>query len=308
MSKISSMLLFMGMVGLVVTFAATVGIVPAIVSFDFLPPGYVFDMEKKAGTPILIPNDNDIPIRFKVSFEANKPPRSLLPGYENFPDISWCKAVPETVTVAPHDTGKVNLIIEIPNDSLLYNQYWELGVVVSPQKAMEMRAGGVQFGVFPSVRGSYLISTLPNPRINPVKKPTGIVPSAAFINTDEAIKGKSLKFKIFNNDTVPHDYVIEPYEFPHLEKYDVRLAIQNLGDNKPGDTKWLKVSQGFLFFKKNTVHVEPGQSAEWTVSVKLPDTPEVREAPGWDLVVKILPEGKKEHSGIFRIVIQKNSR
>ncbi len=131
------------------------------------------------------------------------------------------------------------------------------------------------------------------------------MPSAAFITTDEAIAGKELTFKIFNNDTVPHDYVIEPYEFPHFEEYDIRLAIQNLGDNKPGDPKWLKVSHGFLFFKKNTVHIEPGESAEWTVSVKLPDKPEIREAPGWDLVVKILPEGKKEHSGLFRISIQK---
>ncbi len=289
-----------------VSFAASVGLVPAIVSFDFLPPGYTFNMEKKAGTPILIPNDNDVPIVFRVSFEANKPAKSLLPGYENFPDVSWCKAVPETVTVAPHDTGRVNLIISIPNDRNLVNQYWELGVVVSTERALEMKSGGVQFGIFPSVRGSYLISTLPDENVNPKSKPTAIVPSARFISTEDAITGKELKFKIFNNDTVAHNYVIEPYEFPHFSKYDVRLAIQTLGDNKPGDVSWLKVSKGFLFFKKNTVQVPPGGSAEWSVRVKLPDTQEIREAPGWDLVVKILPEGKKEHSGIFRIVIQKD--
>jgi len=308
MTNIKRILLGFVISAVSVVFGASVGVVPAIVSFDFLPPGYTFNMEKKAGTPILIPNDNDVPLVFQVSFEANKPPKSLLPGYENFPDISWCKAIPETVIVQPHDTGRVNLIIEIPNDPQLCNQYWELGVVVSTKRALEMKAGGVQFGIFPSVRGSYLISTLPKEGVNPKSKPTAVVPSAAFISTDEAIAGKKLTFKIFNNDTVPHNYVIEPYEFPHFPKYDVRLAIQNLGDNKPGDLGWISVSKGFLFFKKNTVRLNPGEFAEWTVSVKLPDKPEVRQAPGWDFVVKVLPEGKKEHSGIFRICVQSNTK
>ena len=285
-------------------FGASVGLVPALVSFDFIPPGYTFDMAKKTGTPILIPNQNDFPVKYTISFEANKAPGQLLPGYENFPDVSWCKAIPETITVMANDTGKVNLVFTIPKDAKYLNQSWELGVIVQAKKGIEAESGGVKFGIFPSVRGSYLISTLPDIKINPKDKPTGIVPMAKFISLDEAITGKELSFKIFNNDTTAHDYTIEPYEFPHFEWYDVRLAIQTTGDNEPGDIKWLKVSKGFLFFKKNVVHIEPGQSAEWTVQVKLPDKKEIREAKGFDFVVKILPEGKKAHSGIFRIVIQ----
>ncbi|RKZ32987.1 hypothetical protein DRQ33_04940 [bacterium] len=303
MKKFIPIISFLLMVSTI--YSASVGLIPAMVSFDFLPPGYTFDMHKKANEHILIPNDNEIPIRFKVTLQASKAPNSLLPGYENFPDVSWCKIVPDTVTVMPFDTGRVNLVISIPQDSIYLNQYWELGVLVQAEEQLEVESANVKFGIIPSVRGSYLISTLPNGVVNPTPKPTGIVPSAQFITVDDAIEGTELKFKIYNNDTTGHDYVIEPYEFPEFEWYDIRLAIQNTGENKPGKTKWLKVSKGFLFFKKNVVHIEPGEFAEWSVKVKLPNKPEIREAPGWDLVVKILPEGEKAHSGIFRIVIQK---
>ena len=286
--------------------SASIEILPAIVSFDFIPPGYTFNMEAKSGTPILIPNNNDSKIQFSVSFSAKKSPHSLLPGYTNFPDVSWCRLEPDTaIWVEPHDTGRVNLIFTIPNKPEYYNQYWELGVVIAAKQGVQTKVGGVSMGIFPSVMGSYLISTLPNPKAQPVDKLTAVVPSAAFLKTDEAIKGKDLTFKIYNNDTVPHDYVIKPYEFPHFEWYDVRLAIQLLGDHKEGKLSWLKTSHGFLFFKKNTVHLEPGESADWTVSVKLPDKKEVKEAPGWDFVVQVLPENSKENSGIFRISIEK---
>ncbi len=132
-----------------------------------------------------------------------------------------------------------------------------------------------------------------------------MVPSAEWLDIEKAIKGEEIFFEIYNNDTVAHDYKIEPYEFPHFELYEVRLSIQPTGDNEPGETRWLNVSKGFLFFKNNTVHIEPGQSAQWFAKVKLPDKKEIREAPGWDLVVKILPDGNEKHSGLFRIVIVK---
>ncbi len=285
-------------------FGASIEILPALVSFDFIPPGYTFNMEAKTGTPILVPNNNDAKLQFSVSFSAQKAPNSLLPGYTNFPDVSWCHIEPDTdIWVAAHDTGRVNLFFRIPDDPKYLNQYWELGVVVAGKQGIKTKSGGVSMGIIPSVMGSYLISTLPNPKAQPADRLTSIVPSAAFLKTDEAIKGKDLTFSIYNNDTVPHDYVIKPYEFPHFEWYDVRLSIQFLGEHKEGKLSWLKTSHGFLFFKKNTVHLEPGQSAQWTVSVKLPNNKEVKEAPGWDLVVKILPDNSKENSGIFRISI-----
>jgi len=286
-------------------FGASVGMVPALVSFDFLPPGYTFDMQKKAGTPILIPNENDFPVKYTISFEANKSPDELLPGYENFPDVGWCKAIPESITVMANDTGKVNLVFTIPKDDKELNRSWELGVIVQAKQGLEMKTGGVSFGVFPSVRGSYLISTLPGAETNPKDKPTGIAPMAEFIKLDEAIAGKELSFKIYNNDTVGHDYTIEPYEFPNFDWFDVRLSIQTTGDNEPGKIDWLKVYKGFLFFKKNVIHIDANQSAEWSVNVNLPNKKEIRDAKGFDFVVKILPDGNKAHSGIFRIVIQK---
>ncbi len=302
MSRLQTILFVFLLCG--VALGASVEILPAIVSFDFIPPGYDFDMRKKAGVPIYIPNNNDVSMEFSVSLTASKPPDALLPGYENFPDLSWCRVEPAKVKVEPGDTGEVNLIFRIPPDSGYYNQYWELGVVVQSSRVVSVSTPQVQFGILPSIRGSYLISTTPKPGINPKGRLTGIAPSAAWLTKDEAIKGKELTFTIYNNDTVAHDYVIEPYEFPKFKWYDIRLAIQLFEDHKAGDIKWLKVSKGFLFFKKNTVHVEPGGSAEWTVGIKLPDTEEVRSTPGWDFVVKILPEGKKAHSGIFRITVQ----
>jgi len=289
-----------------IAFPGSIEILPAIVSFDFVPPGFVFDMEKKAGVSIMIPNDNNVRLQYSIALSNAKNPGSLLPGYENFPDVSWCKIIPDTaIWVEANDTGRINLVFKIPEEPRYYNQYWELGVSVEAKQGLEVKSGGVSLGIIPSIMGSYLISTSAKEGINPIDKPTGIVPSAAWLKTDEAIKGKNLTFTIYNNDKIAHEYVIEPYTFPKFEWYDVRLAIQNLGDSKPGEDSWVKTAKGFLFFKSNKVRIESGKTAEWTVKVAIPNTKDVKEAPGWDLVVKVLPEGNKEHSGIFRIVIEK---
>lgn len=287
-------------------FATSIEILPGIASFDFLPIGYSFDMKKTSGTMIAIPNHNDVPIQYQVLFSNNKEVGSLLPGYANFPDISWCKVIPDTpIWVQPHDTGWVNLVINIPNKPEYLNQYWELGVVVTPLQGMSMQVGGVQIGITPTVMGSFLISTMPAADVNPKGRKTGITPSAVNITTDDAIKGRRFTFTIFNNDSVAHEYHIVPYEFPIFPAHDVKLSIQVFTNHEIGDISCLKYKKGFLFFKKNIIRVEPGKSAQWTVDLKMPDKPEIKEKEGWDFVIQILPEGQKIDSGIFRITTHK---
>ncbi len=277
--------------------AATVSLLPGIVSFDFLPPGVKFDMKAQTGIPLYLPNENEYPIVYKMSLEGGKSPEHLLPGYTNFPDFSWCRIEPESIVVQPNDTGEVNLYIDLPNDPKLCNRHWEIGVVAKSASGMTLSAGAVNFGIFPSVRGSVLISTKPDNTYNPTDVSAVVAPSAKFVPLSAALSGTDYVFTLFNNDTVAHEYTVESYKFPEEGPGGIRLSIQATGEHLSGKTDWIKPVDA------PKVTVPAKQSKVVKINIKIPDTPEVRAADGVDCVMQFLPEGNRANSAICRFIV-----
>jgi hypothetical protein len=103
-----------------------VGVVPAEVRINGLPPGTTREFE------LVIRNNDAVPRVFTL---ASSPPPNGEEKEEStpLPDVSWIEFSPDQIEVAPYDEATVTVTLAIPRDQNWTSQDWETWLGVTAQ-------------------------------------------------------------------------------------------------------------------------------------------------------------------------------
>lgn len=92
-------------------------------------PGRTYNLREAARVPFGVENRSDVEQEVLVEFERPRP-ATLSPGYEAASDLSWFKAVPERIKVAPRSLGFFDLLMTVPDDPGLAGKHLQVAVKV----------------------------------------------------------------------------------------------------------------------------------------------------------------------------------
>ncbi|MGB9562039.1 MAG: hypothetical protein ACPL6C_04415, partial [bacterium] len=238
---------------------------------------------------ILIPNA--IGSRSLYLLNVN-PPEQVRPlkGYLPLPDTSWFRLEPDSLVVEPYDTGRVRFHIAVPAGDEYRNQAYQVEIHIV-RRAYEKEKVGTTVGIVLGLNLEYFIETSPYPE--PKAKPAGIigvVPSQFFIRNPSFGKDTTLQFRVYNNDTLEHEYSLSVYIPPPQDTLSIRLDLPG----SPGyewipeekKTEWVKIS-------KDKVKVKAGSSELVSVVARFPDLGvpwESLKNRGWEAVIAVVPD------------------
>ena len=267
-----------------VLYGTSVEILPSSFSIFNVVPGKAYDLSKEQGIYIYIPNVEKDTLAYSLKVEV---PSRALRGYYPIPSADFVKLDKNMVKrVAPGDTAKVAITLDIPDKPEYYNQAWEFDITVT-------RGGGISaamVGISMSVIGRYLVETRPDEK---KAKPFGkiaLIPGAVFFHYMDKENPKQKKsVKIFNNDTTAHKYEVVLYVPKPQDPYSFHLDI----DPVQG-TLW---TNEYVSVKPKKLTIKAGESKDVTLSVDFPKNYDKTRRSG---AVIIKPEGELKGSRIIR--------
>lgn len=266
-----------------------IGAEPAIISLQDIFPGEKYDIYEATGYQIIIPNA--IGSRSLYRLNVN-PPEQVKPlkGFLPLPDTTWFRLKPDSLVVEPYDTGRVNFYIAIPEGEEYRNQAYQVEIHIV-RRAYEKERTGTTVGIVLGLNLEYFIETSPKP--NPSKPPDGVIgvaPSQFFIRNPSFGKDTTLEFRVYNGDTVEHEYSLSVYVPPPMDTLHIRLDL-------PASPayEWIPAEKkaDWISLPKDKVKVKPGSSEVVKVVARFPDLGVPWESlmnRGWEGVVAVVPD------------------
>lgn len=260
---------------------------PGGLLIQYVKLGQTYDLYEKSGIALIIENKDDKPHTYilttsKPSEVGNK---KWLKGYLEIPDHSWFWFEKNEVTVEAQSKQEVKMFLKIPQEERYYNQHWavSLGITGKPEKG-EM----LTLAVYPR----YQIET--ESKVGLKEKPDGIIgfePATLIFENLGLEKKEKAKIIIYNNDKKAHRYRI----IPKIIEVDPtrEQIVASPGFSWIPEIKWIRI--------KKRLRIEPGETKELIVTVKIPKKEEYQQKK-WETLIFVEPvEGQ---SGFVRIQIQ----
>ncbi len=97
------------------------------VILEGLQPGNTYDLKELAHLPFGIQNYGDTDMEVTVEFHRPKK-KSLAQNYEEIPDLSWIKANPDKMRIAPKGVGYFDLLLSVPDDPKLVGRHFQVEI------------------------------------------------------------------------------------------------------------------------------------------------------------------------------------
>ncbi|MGA1869849.1 MAG: hypothetical protein ACMUJM_15045 [bacterium] len=237
--------------------ASGLAVSPGGLLIQNVKPGEPYNITEVSGVTLNISNKDSIPHTYVIT--THKPSTvaagKWIKGYLEIPDPSWFKLEKNEISIKAHQTEKIKMYIEIPDDERYYNQSWSVALLVKGKT-------GPGQSVALAVAPRYEIETIGKTGLTIT--PDGIVSlEPHLIILENFIPGKKKKATVmlYNNDDKKHTYKISPMIFAQ----DTGKSMISLS---PGyswipDVKWIKP-------KKSVLKVGPGEKGLISFSVKIP--------------------------------------
>jgi hypothetical protein len=105
-----------------------IGVVPAEVRIDGLPPGATREFE------LTIHNNDAVPRVFTLA-SSPPPDGEQREKRTQLPDVRWIHFTPDQIEVAPHDEATVTVTLAVPRDQNWTGQRWEIWLGVTAQSS-----------------------------------------------------------------------------------------------------------------------------------------------------------------------------
>jgi|GEM_PF-2737137 len=266
-----------------------IGAQPAIIALQDIFPGEFYDIYKEGGLEILIPNAIGSKSVYKLNVSMPEQVKPLK-GYLPLPDPSWFKLDKDSLVVEPYDTGRVRFYIQIPAGEEYRNQAYQVEIHIV-RRAYEKEKTGTTVGLVLGLNLEYFIETSPIPE--PKTKPAGILgvaPSQFFIKNPEIGKDTTMSFRVYNGDSVDHDYTVKLYIPPKQDTLNIRLDIPE----SPG-YEWIpeETKEEWIKLKTTSLKVKAGSSGVVTLTAHFPDLGVPRDSlmnRGWEGIVAVVPD------------------
>jgi hypothetical protein len=181
--------------------AAGLTVEPGGLLIQDIPIGEARSVVEASGISFVVYNRDEIGHSYVVS--AHRPSRAgngaWPSGYCEIPDASWIRPVPETLTIPPGSSAVFDLEIEVPDDAHLYNQKWAATLSI---ESVPVPGVNVALALYPCIQ----IETVA--REGAQARPLGAIAVAPAVLRANAAQ-EPLAFEVYNNDTVPHGYLIQ---------------------------------------------------------------------------------------------------
>jgi hypothetical protein len=181
--------------------AAGLTVEPGGLLIQDVPVGEARSVVDASGISFVVHNRDEISHSYAIS--VHRPSRAgngAWPrGYCEIPDASWIRPVPEILTIPPGSSAVFDLEIDVPDDARLYNQKWAATLSV---ESVPVPGINVALALYPSIQ----IET--RAVVGAKARPLGAVAVApATLRASET--REPLAFEVYNNDTEPHDYLVQ---------------------------------------------------------------------------------------------------
>ena len=306
MRKVVSILFFLGLTTRSL-FSLGVGMEPVIIDIGGITPGTSYNLEADAGISINLLGDKASVLGYELKISS---PKSVFKGFLPLPDPEWIKLPRDTITVMPQDTGKLNMVISIPDSEGYYNQAWMFKVTAKAYPGgfgKETALKGTGMGIRLAVSSYYIIETAPKPE--PELPPDGVIAVApSKLYTTCKLGGEVEKeITIFNNDTIPREFTLVSFIPPPADtlSYNFRIEPSEPRNFYPEDASWVvpKKRRFLLIFKKPPkIILAPGESVSYPVKIHLPDDKELL-SNNWEVLLFLVPKGEARLRRFVRVVI-----
>ncbi len=238
--------------------------------------GELYDLDKEAGTPLKISNQDQKPRTYHLS--AHRPSevgnRKWLHGYLEIPDPSWFWFDKDTVTVAPESSAYVKMYLRIPQDDRYSNQHWVIAVGVRGQPSS---GEALALAMYPR----YQIETVSH--TDPKSIPAGALALKPSILSFEKVplgERQESKVTLHNNEAKTHQYHLSVITIP-VDPTKERISPS------PGyrwllDTRWVSLN-------RRNFRIKAQQARSVILRVKVPRDPELHDQ-SWEALLWIEPD------------------
>jgi len=87
--------------------------------------GQTYSLKKLVNLPLTITNtaNQSVVVRVEPQVPASS---ELKQGAEPIPEISWAKAIPDSLELAPHESKQVEMILAIPDNEALFGKKFQV--------------------------------------------------------------------------------------------------------------------------------------------------------------------------------------
>lgn len=239
------------------------------------------------GVDLAIKNSSTEEKLFVVrTIKPSEAKKEWLKGYSEIPETSWFYFPEEKIKIKANETGKLRMHLRIPDEDKYLNQRWMVFVEVTTEAET-----GMTFKL--SLKPGYMIETESMSDIK--EKPygiLGIVPGTVKAENVVAGESKKVNFRLYNNDSVAHDYDISPY-IPKASslKQDISGSA---------GYEWIK-DAGWVRPAKTHIKLEPGEVKEVALDIQIPEGSKHSDQ-GWESIVFVKPD--KGLAGFVRVLIE----
>lgn len=219
------------------------------------------------GIDLIITNGADEEQEFVIkTLKPSEVKKNWIKGYTEIPDPNWFYYEKDTISIPANSTGKTRMYLNIPDEEKYYNQCWMVYALVTTKTAQ-----GSMFKM--AIKPNYSIETVSKADIS--ERPHGILGLVPGILTIEN-RQKAL-FKIYNNDTVKHEYVVGSY-IPK-QSFSKQSITLSSGYEWVKNTNWVTLSH-------TKVLINPGEIKEVEVKVEVPEKERALD-PGWESIIMV---------------------
>ncbi|MBN2542417.1 hypothetical protein JXI42_06080 [bacterium] len=257
--------------------AASIEAFPAMLCIQNLQPGSSFNLEEESNFAITIPNQSNTRYLYKVVL---KEVANILGGYQRLPN-DFIKFVPDSVIVEPWDTGRVNVIVTIPEGDEYYNKNYEAPIQIRKFPVSKKGAPmGVSFQL--NVTVDYFFETVNNRDVSNFQGEFEVIPNVALV-TDYVLGSDVIQnITIFNNDNKKHTYTLNTYA-PEMQ--DTISIVRDILVSIPGhwiiEDNWVQPETKkflFLFDKGKNITVGPKDKKEYRIDINVPSDAKLPES------------------------------
>ena len=236
------------------------------VILERVTPGRTYSLRDAAKVPLGLENRGDAETEVVIEFE---PPMKveLVKGYEPVPDLSWFKAIPNSMRIPAHGLGFFDILMTIPDDPKLVGRHFQLNVKattragtfgVMVQNRIRLSIGGPGPESLEEEKKKHAMQQL-DFDISPQQLYLTAVPVGRKWDARKESK-KSIRIANFAPDPLAMTLVVE--------KWDTRFVMPPGYETIP-DPSWIKL-------KSSTVTVESEGIGQANLVVEVPDKPENR--------------------------------
>ncbi len=240
-------------------------------------PGRTYNLREVARVPFGVENRGDAATDVVIQF-VRPYAGTLVKDYEEIPDPSWFKALPDRLSLDAKGLGFCDILVTIPDDPALIGKNYQVLVV-----ARSVSTNGSMYGVAIQNRIRLSIGQSPESvkeekQKNAMKQMDFDVKPKELYLLDvplgkkwDARKEAKKSIRVANYAPDRLDLLLS------VEKWDRRAPLPTGYEELP-DLSWLKVV-------KATVTVEPEEIGIGLLTVQVPDKPEYR-GKRWAATVK----------------------